>query len=561
MSELRAETSDHGIVEPCHALVFRGMAADAQTEKLYPILSQLLGVAADRLPALLAKPPMRLTTHTDQQRLRKHQLSLANLGCITSLSAVWRYHDWIISDGVKQRFDHEHSNQERAVCMLRFTPAPGSAALDKLNALTSAEAEALSHSDLLLDAPLSNDVDLGSEIKNLLRLAKRHGVEGEAQTALALWPGDAELPGDLLDCLDERLKRPGHQSASEFDFGAACKLAGPIWRTLPPLSAIGEQVKDPALRIIWPDNELLNQANTAQPLEKALNSWNAKQAQREQALSRLKLHCERIDRIPSLPSTVMKIHQLAQSSEDNGRDIANLVNQDPSLSARILALVNSSWFGLRARVDSIEHALVVIGREELANMALMMSSEKVFRGLRGETAQALWKHSSHVAELARELARRANRPNPSNLFTAGLLHDVGRILLLSFEPDRMLELQKSAEQYGLPLYELEREVWGYDHAAIGAVMMASWGLPNTLCEIVAQHHGQLDGEKPANQDAVIVALADAIAHRIDGSNTSGDELRLRQGQLKLLAQHFGQLTAESLDLMAADLGESVRGPA
>ena len=174
----------------------------------------------------------------------------------------------------------------------------------------------------------------------------------------------------------------------------------------------------------------------------ALRSWQRGAESRQRGLAQLREHCEHLDRLPTLPAVALQVYRLTMDPNSSVEALSQLVEQDPSLSTRILAMVNSSWFGLRARVDSIAHALVVIGRQELAHLALMISSEKVFRGLSGDAAQALWRHSARVADIARVLGQRVNHAEPATLFTAALLHDVGKIVLLSFEGSRLTTLRR-----------------------------------------------------------------------------------------------------------------------
>lgn len=560
-------------LDSTYGLTYRGLAADAQRQRISNIVGKLLRMDAQQADAILSRPPVHLATMANPQRVRKHQLGLANLGCITSLEHYWCYRDWLLSDTLKHSYEPSlAATPSTAFALLRLQPAPGHIHLQQVldSNRQLSDAQVLNHADILLHSPTEHGDRLRQAVASLQQALQKQYPDSPCQVALGLFPQDGEQLTDLLDCLDERLytQTPrDNEKALSAVFGEPYWLAGRAWRDWISLSTgphSAAQLSAPAKTeqqqhwpVLWQNSQADRPAQSA---DNILQRWSYAAPEREARLQVLLLHCERLNQLPSLPTMAMKIYRLAQTSDDSSHELSRLVEQDPSLSARILALVNSSWFGLRARVESIEHALVVIGREELAHLALMISSEKVFRGLKSDAAEALWRHSSHVAEIARALARRIHSSHGSTLFTAGLLHDVGKILLLSFEAPHMQKIQQSAQQHGLPEFEMERELWGHDHARLGALMLRNWGLPDNLCRIVDQHHGPRSGENQISLDAALIALADHLAHRLDGSESHGDELRLRQCHLQPLQTQFGTLTTESLDLLCEDMRETLRGP-
>ena len=565
MSGHSLSSEDNAILAPSYGLIYRGLAPDAQKQRIIEILGPLLSIDQSQVELALSSPLLRLTHNPDRERIRKYQMSLANLGCIATVDHFWQYRDWCLSDELEHSYevDAEHA-PEQAFSLIRFQPGPGYARLQQALSDCQCKTHILNHTDILLQA----DGHHGSELRNNITNVKQKLQDvPECQVALGLFPQDGDHLTELLDCLNERLASSSFtdsdKTSDDIFQNEAC-LAGQAWLEW---TKLGRQFHDGLNQqqasycdAHWP-SLLVHQQSSRHPPERILKAWTQAREKRAAALEGLRMHCERLDQLPSLPTMIIRIHQKANDPESSGKEISDLVEQDPSLSARILALVNSSWFGLKARVESIEHALVVIGREELAHLALMISSEKVFHGLKSQAAQNLWRHSSQVGEIARELGRRCHHQHVSNLFTAGLLHDVGKILLFSFEGARMEAIQKRAEQLGIPDYEVEREIWGYDHARLGALMLKRWGLPDTLCTVVEQHHGPLPDASGIELDGALIALADHIAHLEEASQNYGDKARLRASQLECLRPHFGELTPESVDLLRMDLHDSLRGPA
>ncbi|MGJ8669075.1 MAG: HDOD domain-containing protein [Oceanococcus sp.] len=565
MSGHTLPSEDHAVLSPSFGLIYRGLAPDAQRERILEILSKLLRLETDQVEIALNMPPLQLAHNPDRERVRKHQMGLANLGCIATVESFWKYRDWSINEGLKHTYEIDADQApEQAFSLVRFHPLPGHALLQQAVVDCVTIPHVLNHTDILLQADARSGTELRHDIK---RIKARLKEQPQCQIAIGLFPQDGDHLTDLLDCLNERIaanKSDSSAASSTESFKGEPWIAGQSWLELVKLGRNNNEglTQQQSLECAahWPSLMPIASASVTHSAQDICRGWTQAKSQRQSALDTLRIHCERLDQLPSLPTMVMRIHQAANDPSSSGEQLSSMVEQDPSLSARILALVNSSWFGLKARVESIEHALVVIGREELAQLALMISSEKVFRGLKGDAAKNLWRHSSHVGEIARELGRRCNHTHISTLFTAGLLHDVGKILLFSFEGTRMQIIQRKALQLGLPDYEMEREIWGYDHARLGALMLRRWGLPANLCKIVEQHHGPLPGSSEVSQDAAIIALADHIAHRLDASETHGDAARLRASQLKLLQASFGDLTLENADLLCEDLRHSLRGP-
>ena len=558
-------------LQPAYCLTYRGLSEDAERDKLSGLFAKLLRLQSDEAAAALGTPPIRLVCDVDRDKLRNHQLGLARLGCITSLDSTWKYGSWNLSESLKDSFE-EAAGKLRVVALLRVTPAPGSARLLELGqALGNAAVHVLNHSDLLVEYKEGSTGGAGNWLRDLqdrshARL-RRWPEKFHLDSSLAMQPEDGDTLPELLDVLQKRLAL-GNRAAAATTLGdpPAWPLAGRLWQSLAQhapkqIDSLDlDQGLQHWLRRHWPitSPETAATQNNLQQLPAWIEQYQGGAARREQLVTELRRHFAQLDKLPSLPALAMKIYKLAMDPDSSEKDLSQAVEQDPSLSSRLLAVVNSAYFGLRARIDSIPHALVILGREELAHLALLVSSEKLYSGLNRDIGHALWRHSALCAEIARTLAQQHGHDNPAALFTAALLHDVGKIFLLSFAENHMQQIDAQARRHGLPAYELERENLGHDHATLGAAMLRSWQLPEPICTSVEQHHGPLPEQAELSVDAALIGLADHIAHRLEGSAAWSDSMRLRQHQLDALKPLLGAQDYDTIELLAEDLRDKVR---
>jgi len=194
-------------------------------------------------------------------------------------------------------------------------------------------------------------------------------------------------------------------------------------------------------------------------------------------------------------------------------DFGSVVSEDAGLTARLLQLVNSAFYGFPQKMDSVTQALSVVGTNQLHDLALATSVITMFDDVPPDLVdmESFWRHSLACGVAARSLATQRREPNVERLFVAGLLHDIGRLILFLGYPDgARTALEKSREDH-LLLYESERETLGYDHAQIGRMLINSWNLPSSLQEPVAYHHTPRKATRYPVETS-IVHVGDVIAH-------------------------------------------------
>ncbi|MDH5377880.1 MAG: HDOD domain-containing protein [Gammaproteobacteria bacterium] len=235
---------------------------------------------------------------------------------------------------------------------------------------------------------------------------------------------------------------------------------------------------------------------------------------------------EGVDKLVSLPEVCFLINDLINDPLTEIEEIGQVISQDPDLTARLLRLVNSSYYGFEGKVDTISRAILMVGLKELQHMVWASSAAETFSNIAPSDANMamFWRHSIFTAVLARIIARECAVLHPERLFVAGLLHDVGRLLILHKIPDAAkLVLIEVSEKDDGDLVEQERNVLGYDHAEIAGALFQRWGLPEGLIDSVKYHHAPQESNK-YKLEASILHVANIMAHALE----MGDEENLHR---------------------------------
>lgn len=222
-----------------------------------------------------------------------------------------------------------------------------------------------------------------------------------------------------------------------------------------------------------------------------------------------------VERVPPLPAIVFALLRSLDADDANIARLARDIGQDPPLSARVLKVVNSPFYGMPGQVASLSEAVMVLGFSNVRSLALAASLSARFDFKpRGPLAPIrMWEHSFRTALCCRLLAGLA-RLNGETAFTVGLLHDIGRIALLNLDAER-LDAILAAHGEGLPFDEAERRVLGFDHTRLGARLLERWRLPPAVVRAVECHHAP-DAE-PTARLTDLLCVADALA-----KNTEAD---------------------------------------
>lgn len=216
----------------------------------------------------------------------------------------------------------------------------------------------------------------------------------------------------------------------------------------------------------------------------------------------------------SPPHICVRITELLGSPRSNARAVGEVIAQDPSLTARLLRLVNSSFYGYRSRIDTVSRAVAMVGNVVVHNLAIAVSAVKSFSDIPNDLVNmdTFWRHGVYCGLIARACGRRVGVLHPERLFVGGLLHDLGSLVLYQTRPDACRETLLIAAGDETVLYQAELEAFGFSHAELGGKLTTHWGLPDTLSDAVACHHAPSTA-RLAPLEAAILHVAEALANR------------------------------------------------
>lgn len=227
--------------------------------------------------------------------------------------------------------------------------------------------------------------------------------------------------------------------------------------------------------------------------------------------------------VASLPTIFARINEAVNNPRSSTHEIAKIISEDAGLTARLLMIVNSAFYGFPQRIDSISQAIAIVGTQQLRDLALATSVIKIFKGIPDDLVnmERFWKHSIGVGIAARALAAMRRETNVERFFVSGILHDIGRLVMYMKIPDLSRAALLRAREHNELLHAAEEEAIGFDHAAVGRALMQAWRLPVHQEEVVAFHHRpELATRFPV--ETAIVHVADIIAHSM-GLGSSGEQ--------------------------------------
>ena len=275
--------------------------------------------------------------------------------------------------------------------------------------------------------------------------------------------------------------------------------------------------KHAALRSLGPMHQYLSKPCDAEALTRALSrACRVRELLGNPELKRL---VAGLGSIPSVPVLYARLLEECRSARGSVTRVAEIVAQDPGMTAKIMQLANSAFFGLRQRVTSPVHAVQLLGMDTVQALALLAHVFSRFDGTGIDAAaQArLWRHSMAVASFARLIATMESTDHDlaDDAAVAGLLHDAGRLVLAASLGARYAAAPILASERAIPLVDAEAQLFGAAHPAVGGYLLALWALPDAIVEAVICHHAPEGGAEPTFSALTAVRAADAIAHELE----------------------------------------------
>lgn len=228
-------------------------------------------------------------------------------------------------------------------------------------------------------------------------------------------------------------------------------------------------------------------------------------------------------KLGSLPIIFHRLVDVVNDSRSSAMDVAEVIGNDTDLSARLLRVVNSAFYGLSSKVDTISRAVAILGSNQLVSLAMGISVITYFKGIPNDLINmyAFWRHSLACGIAARILASYHKTPNTERFFVAGLLHDIGRLVIFKVAPQHGKQALELSQRHDCLLVEAEQEVLGFTHDKVGGLLLKKWKFPVSLEKNVRYHH--LVHKAPNKLEAAIIQVADVLANALE-QGTSGERL-------------------------------------
>jgi len=220
-----------------------------------------------------------------------------------------------------------------------------------------------------------------------------------------------------------------------------------------------------------------------------------------------------IDQLVSLPEVSLRINEMVEDESSSAQDISKVIMQDADLSARLLRLVNSAYYGLPGKVATISRAITFVGTRELRDLTVVTASCSLFSGIPSSmiNMKDFWHYSIASGILARQFAKQCGATQPERLFVVGVLHDIGRLVILCHLTSLARDILLIAHGKNQLLTHAEDEVLSFNHTDVGYELTRKWQLPQSVSDAIRYHHNP--GRAIEHQlDSAIVHIAEGLAY-------------------------------------------------
>ena len=238
---------------------------------------------------------------------------------------------------------------------------------------------------------------------------------------------------------------------------------------------------------------------------------------------------DNVDRLPSLPSIVLALMDVVNSSNSSADDASKLIGQDPALTSKMIRLANSAFYGIPRSISSVSSAVVILGFNTIRSLVLSASVAKMFDGKHSLDMDRFWKHSIVTAMTAKIVVRHlmsVRMMDPESAFCAGMLHDIGKLIFSQYMPEDYAAVCNYAKEKEVSLFEAEETLMGTNHAQIGKILADKWSLPLDLEYALVHHHSpQKAGD--ASYLVNVIHISDIIAHDL-GCDMFDNEVRTEE---------------------------------
>ena len=258
----------------------------------------------------------------------------------------------------------------------------------------------------------------------------------------------------------------------------------------------------------------------------------------------------------SLPKIYFELQEALSDPDKTFQDLCEIIGFDPALSARLLKIVNSPFYGFPSEIETISHAISIIGMDQLTDLALATLVIHQFRGIPNNlfNMEKFWRHSMACGVAARSIADFRGEKNVERFYLAGILHDIGRLVIFKKEPALARDTFYRSKERQENIYLSEQKLMGFDHADVGRELLKAWKLPPRLVEAVGCHH-QPQNAKAFPVDAAIIHTSDYIVHVMQ----AGSDAEFSEPQLYPKSWEIIGLSADDFEFMKDKVKQQYEG--
>jgi len=239
----------------------------------------------------------------------------------------------------------------------------------------------------------------------------------------------------------------------------------------------------------------------------------------------------RLDELPALPTIVYELGKVVNNPMSSTHDVEKLMSSDQSLTTKVLRMVNSAYYAIPGGVSNLSRAIAYIGFDTINQLVLSASVLKALgtKGNKSFDTVEFWTHAIGVAVASETTAKFVRHPVPSDLFTCGLLHDIGKVAQLTLEPGLVLHIVKHCEAKKCSYIEAETELNTIRHTTLGNLLAAKWNLPSIVQNVVKYHHTKEPAHRlgltdEINRNIDIVLLANILIHALKFGNSGHNKI-------------------------------------
>ena len=274
-----------------------------------------------------------------------------------------------------------------------------------------------------------------------------------------------------------------------------------------------------------------------------------------------------IEQVVSLPEVCLRINEMVEDESSSADDISQVIMQDANLSARLLRLVNSAYYGLPGKVATISRAITFVGTTELRDLTLVTASCNLFSGIPSSmiNMKDFWHFSIATGILSRQFARQCIQLHPERMFVIGVLHDIGRLVVLWHLTSQARDILLIAHGKNQLFAGAEEEVLGFTHCDVGYELAQSWQLPQSISNAIRHHHDPASATDHLLESAIL-HIAQALAYDLvwpSETDSSTDSIDVQAWgitglSLEQCREMLGEVGLQIMELYTLLVGNAVR---